>query len=70
MKPGDLVQVNAPCNSEVKAFRGGEVGLIISHAIPMSGPIRNELVNVLFPEGTVEFATHLLDLISDPVEIL
>jgi hypothetical protein len=65
VKPGDLVRVTAPCNSEIKWFRGGEIGLIIGWAEDPKGIIRNDLVTVLFPEGRINFATHLLEIADD-----
>lgn len=65
MKPGDLVRVNAPCNSELKAFHGGEVGMIIGWGTTSTGIVRNDLLHVLFPEGVVPFAVHLLEPINE-----
>lgn len=65
MKPGDLVRVTAPCNSELKTFHGGEVGLIIGWGTTSTGVIRNDLFRVMFPEGVETFAFHLLEVVSE-----
>jgi hypothetical protein len=65
MKPGELVRVTAPCNSELKAFHGGELGMIIGWGATSAGIIRNDLLHVLFPEGVVAFAVHLLEIIDE-----
>ena len=65
MKPGDLVRVTAPCNSELKAFHGGEVGMIIDWGTTSTGIVRNDLHRVMFPEGVVTFAFHLLEVINE-----
>ena len=65
MKPGDLVRVTAPCNSELKKFVGGEIGTIIGWGTTSTGIVRNDLHMVMFPEGVVTFAFHLLETIDE-----
>ena len=65
MKPGDLVRVTAPCNSELRKFCGGEVGTIIGWGTTSTGIIRNDLFRVMFPEGFENFAHHLLEVIDE-----
>ena len=65
MKPGDLVRVTAPCNSEIKSFAGGEIGTIIGWGATSTGIVRNDLHRVMFPEGVVTFAFHLLETIDE-----
>jgi len=50
MKPGDLVRVTAPCNSEIKSFTGGEIRTIIGWGGTSTGVVRNDLYRVMFPE--------------------
>jgi len=65
VKPGDLVRVTAPCNSELKTFRGGEIGMIIDWGENRMGVRRNDLFEVLFPEGRARFAHHLLEVVNE-----
>lgn len=65
MKPGDLVRVTAPCNSELKKFRGGEIGMIIGWGTTSTGIIRNDLLHVLFPEGPIPFSIRLLEAVDE-----
>jgi hypothetical protein len=65
MKPGDLVRVTAPCNSELRKFSGGEIGMIIGWGTTPTGIIRNDLLHVLFPEGLIPFAIHLLETLDE-----
>ena len=65
MKPGDLVRVTAPCNSELKSFHGGEVGTIIGWGTTSTGIVRNDLHRVMFPEGIVTFSSYLLETIDE-----
>ena len=65
MKPGDLVRVTAPCNSELRAFHGGEIGMVIGWGTTSTGIIRNDLLHVMFPEGSIPFAIHLLETIDE-----
>ena len=65
MKPGDLVRVTAPCNSEIKSFAGGEIGIIIGCGATSTGIVRNDLHRVMFPEGVADFAFHLLEAIDE-----
>lgn len=65
MKPGDLVRVTGPCNSLLKNYVGGEIGVIIGWGATHSGVVRNDLYRVLFPEGIETFALHFLEPIDD-----
>lgn len=65
MKPGDLVRVTAPCHGDLKAFCGGEVGMIIDWGTTSTGIVRNDLHRVMFPEGIETFAFHLLEVVDE-----
>lgn len=64
MKPGDLVRVTLPCESDLATFFGGEVGMVIETRIVV-GIRRTDLLCVMFPVGSVIFARHLLEAIDE-----
>ena len=65
MKPGDLVRITAPCNSKLKTFHGGEIGMIIGWGSTLTGVVRNDLYSVMFPEGIETIAFHLLETVDE-----
>ena len=65
MKPGDLVRVTHPCNSKLKTFHGGEIGMIIDLGATSTGVVRNDLYRVLFPEGIETIAFHMLETVDE-----